>query len=71
MLLIVLIATLFAAGPIVAEHQACAAHHPQHKGSRYPNDLRGVAYGPCFQKEGKLLWSYTWCVKPGFSGGYR
>ena len=62
---IALTATMFAAGPILAEHQVFAYHIPH-----YPNDLRGVAYGPCFQKEGKLLWSYTWCVKPGFKGGY-
>ena len=62
---IALTATMFAAGPILTEHQVFA-----YLKSHYPNDLRGVAYGPCFQKEGKLLWSYTWCVKPGFKGGY-
>ena len=58
---IALTATMFAAGPILTEHQVFA----------YPNDLGGVAYGPCFQKEGPLLWSYTWCVKPGFLGGFK
>ena len=33
MLLMALTTTLFAAGPIVAEHQAFAAHHSPHKGS--------------------------------------
>ena len=61
---IALTATMFAAGPILTEHLVFAFR------SHYPNDLGGVAYGPCFQKEGKLLWSYTWCVKPGFKGGY-
>jgi hypothetical protein len=68
---IALTATMFAAGPILPEHQVFATGTPcNHLKSCYPNDLRGVAYGPCFQKEGKLLWSYTWCVKPGFKGGY-
>ena len=74
---IALTATMFAASPILTERQVFAYHTPSyhispcnHLKSCYPNDLRGVAYGPCFQKEGKLLWSYTWCVKPGFKGGY-
>ena len=57
---IALTAAMFAAGPILTEHQVFA----------YPNDLRGVAYGPCFQHTHGHLWSYTWCVKPGFKGGY-
>jgi hypothetical protein len=61
MQLMALTATLFTAGPIVAEHQAFAAHHPQHKGSgdypHYPNNLGRVGYGPCFQ--GK----FSWCLK--------
>ena len=67
---IALTATMFAAGPILTEHKVFAAGPCNLLKSCYPNNLRGVAYGPCFQKEGKLLWSYTWCVKPGFKGGY-
>lgn len=57
-LTIALTATMLAAGPILAEHQVFAHLRPH-----YPNNLGGVYYGPCFQ--GKLLFSYTWCVKPG------
>ena len=54
--------TLFAAGPIVAEHQAFAAHHSPYK---VPTTLATLmiwaksATGPCFQ--GKF--SYTFCLK--------
>jgi hypothetical protein len=49
---IALTAIMFAAGPIVVEHEAFAfSHH----GGAY------AFYGPCIQAHG---FSYTWCLNP-------
>ena len=60
---IALTAIMFAAGPILAEHQVFAYHIPH-----YPNDLGGVVLGLCLQEHKQFM--YIWCVKPGFEGGY-
>jgi hypothetical protein len=54
---IALTAIMFAAGPILAEHQVFAYHIPH-----YPNNLGGVVYGPCLQEHKQFM--YDWCVRP-------